>query len=44
MADHLEYYGCAELRVVFMNDERGKLIKTDTLFENFYDFIFMLRR
>ena len=36
MADHLETY--ANLRVIFMNDERGKNIKTDTLFENLYDY------
>ena len=38
MADHLETYGSANLRVVFMDDERGKNIKTDTPFENLYDF------
>ena len=38
MADHLETYGSANLRVVFMDDEQGKNIKTDTPFENLYDF------
>ena len=38
MADHLETYGSANLRVVFMDDERGKNIKTDTPFEKLYDF------
>ena len=38
MAERLETYGSAKLRVVFMDDERGDRIKTDTLFENLYDF------
>ena len=38
MAEQLETYGSAKLRVVFMDDERGDRIKTDTLFENLYDF------
>ena len=38
MAEQLETYGAAKLRVVFMDDERGDRIKTDTLFENLYDF------
>ena len=38
MADHLETDGSANLRVIFMDDKRGKYIKTDTLFENLYDF------
>ena len=38
MAEQLETYGSAGLRVMFMDDEKGKLIKTDTLFENLYDF------
>ena len=38
MAKQLETYGSAKLRVVFMDDERGDRIKTDTLFENLYDF------
>lgn len=38
MADQLEIYGAAGLRSIFMNDEKGKLIATDTLFENLYDF------
>ena len=38
MTDYFETYGSANLRVVFMDDERGKRIKEDTLFENLYDF------
>ena len=38
MTDHLETYGSANLRILFMNDERGKMVKTDSLFENLYDF------
>ena len=38
MAEQLETYGSAGLRVMFMDDEKGKLLKTDTLFENLYDF------
>ena len=38
MTDTLDTYGSANLRVLFMNDERGKMIKTDSLFENLYDF------
>ena len=38
MADHLETYGSAKLRVLFMDDEKGKVIKKHTLFENLYDF------
>ena len=38
MAEQLETYGSAKLRVVFMDDERGDRIKTDTLFQNLYDF------
>ena len=38
MAEQLETYRSAKLRVVFIDDERGDLIKTDTLFENLYDF------
>ena len=38
MAEQLETYGSAKLRVVFMDDERRDRIKTDTLFENLYDF------
>ena len=38
MAEQLETYESAKLRVVFMDDERGDRIKTDTLFENLYDF------
>ena len=38
MPVQLETYGSAKLRVVFMDCERGDRIKTDTLFENLYDF------
>ena len=38
MTNHLETHGSTNLRVLFMNDERGKMIKTDSLFENLYDF------
>ena len=38
MNDFFETYGSANLRVVFMDDERGKRIKEDTLFENLYGF------
>ena len=38
MTDHLETCGSANLRVLFMNDERGKMIKTDSLLENLSDF------
>ena len=38
MAEQLKTYGSGKLRVVFMDDERGDRIKTDTLFENLYDF------
>ena len=37
MSDYLETYGSANLRVPFMEDERGKRIKEDALFENLYD-------
>ena len=37
MPDYLETYGSANLRVPFMEDERGKRIKEDALFENLYD-------
>ena len=33
-----ETYRSAELRVAFLNDKKGKLIKTDTFFANLYDF------
>ena len=33
MAERLETYGSAKLRVVFMDDERGDRIKTDTYFK-----------
>ena len=39
MAEQLETYGSSNLRFVFMDDERGDRIKTDTLFENLYDFL-----
>ena len=35
MAHHLETYGSAKF---FINDEKGREIKNDTLFENLYDF------
>ena len=38
MWDRFETYGSAELWISFINDEEGKLIKTDSLFENLYDF------
>ena len=38
MADHLETYGSANLRVLFINNKRGTNIKTDTLFENLYGY------
>ena len=38
MTDHLETHGSANLRVLFMNGERGKMIKTDSPFENHCDF------
>ena len=38
MAEQLETYGSAGLRVIFMDEEKRKLIKTDNLFENLYDF------
>ena len=33
MSDRFETYGSAEIRTIFMNDEEGKLIKSDSLFE-----------
>lgn len=38
MADQLETYCSAGLRVMFINYEMGKPIATDTLFENLYNF------
>ena len=38
MSDCFETYGSAEIRTIFMNDEEGKLIKSDSLFENLYNF------
>ena len=38
MADHLESYSSAKLKVLFMDDAKGKEIKKDTLLENLYDF------
>ena len=37
-SDCFEIYGSAEIRTIFMNDEEGKLIKSDSLFENLYNF------
>ena len=34
MSDRFETYGSAEIRTIFMNDEEGKSIKSDSLFEN----------
>ena len=34
MAGHLETYGSANLRVLFINDGKRREIKKDTLFEN----------
>ena len=39
MAEQLKTNGSGKLRVVFMDDERGDRIKTDTLFENLYDIL-----
>ena len=38
MSYRFETYGSAEIRTIFMNDEEGKLSKSDSLFENLYDF------
>ena len=38
MADQLETYRSAGLRVMFINYEMGKPIATDTFFENLYNF------
>ena len=38
MSDRFETYGFAELMISFVNDEEGKLIKTDSLCENLYNF------
>ena len=38
MSDCFEIYGSAEIRTVFMNDEEGKMIKSDNLFESLCDF------
>ena len=38
MSDRFETCGSAEIRTSFMNDEEGKLIKSDSVFENLYDF------
>ena len=38
MSYRFETYGSAEERTIFMNDEEGKLFKSDCLFENLYDF------
>ena len=38
MADHLKTYGSAKLRVLFMNNEKGREIRKDILIENLHDF------
>ena len=38
MTDRFETYGSDELRILFLNDEEGKLIKTDSLFKTLYNF------
>ena len=38
MSDRFETYGSADIRTSFLNDERGKLIKSDSLFKNLYDY------
>ena len=38
MSNHLETYGSAKLRVLFLDDEKEREIEKDTLFENLYDF------
>ena len=38
MSDRFETYGSAEIRTIFMNDKEEKLIKSDSLFENLYNF------
>ena len=38
MSDSFETYGSVDIRTRFLNDERGKLIKSDSLFENLYDY------
>ena len=35
MSDRFETYGSAELRISFINDEEGKLIKTDSLLKTY---------
>ena len=43
MSDRFETYSSAEFRIQFLNDETGKLIKSDNLFDNLYDFWVCLR-
>ena len=38
MSDRFETYGSAEIKRIFINDKEEKLIKSDSLFENLYDF------
>ena len=38
MAECFETYSSADIRTSFFNDEKGKLIKSDTLYENLYDY------
>ena len=39
MAKRFETYSRADIRTIFLNDERGKLMKSDTLYENLYDYL-----
>ena len=39
MAKRFETYSSADIRTIFLNDERGKLMKSDTLYENLYDYL-----
>ena len=38
MSDCFETYSSAEIRTILLNDEEGKLNKSDSLFENLYNF------
>ena len=38
MSDCFETYSSAEIRTISMNDEEGRLNKSDSLFENLYNF------
>ena len=38
MAGCFETYSSADVRTSFLNDERGKLIKSDSLYINLYDY------